>query len=119
MIRSDEEMTVRDEKCREIEDAFKRAQVGTRHQRMPGMPYSGVDVWLNYGFGGQRRVIITIDDESMCRVFLSPLYGVPEGKSGDDMMLNVQIPLLFALPITSPDLGNEVVRRVREATLQE
>jgi hypothetical protein len=119
MSRSDEQMSNRDEKCREIEEAFKRAQVGTRHQRMDEMPYSAVTAWLNYGFRGQRRVTVTVDDQGDCRVSLSRLYDVPENKTGDDMLVDEPIPLLFSLPASTPDLGNEIVRRVREATFDE
>lgn len=118
MFRSDEAMAIRDEKCREVETAFKVAQVGTRYQRMPGMPFCQIDTWLNYGFRGQRRVLVTIHDDSMCRVYLSPHYDVPEGKTGDDVTPS-QIPFLFDLPVTTLNLGIEVVRRVREATFQE
>jgi hypothetical protein len=118
MFRSDEEMAVRDAKSLEVKRAFERAQVGVIHQRNPGMPHCSVIAYLNYGFGGQRQVTVTIEDDGDCRVFMSKLYQVPEGKTGGDIDLG-PVPLLFTLPGTTPEVGEAIVRRVREASVQD
>ena len=119
MFRSDDEMAARDKACQAIKDAFDRAGVGTRHQRMTGMPYSEVAAWLNYGARRQRRLFALIDDDGTVRVFLSPLYVVSFGKTGDDMLLGEQIPVLFVLPNTTKHLGDTIVQRVGDVLEKE
>ncbi len=115
MFRSENQMAARDGACRAIKEAFDRAGVGTRHQRMTGMPYSEVAAWLNYGGRRQRRLSALVYDDGTVRVFLSRLYVVAVGKTGDDMLLGEQVPVLFALPITTTDLGDTIVQRVGDA----
>jgi hypothetical protein len=118
MLRSDEQMAVRDAKSLEIKQAFERAQVGVAHQRHPGMPYSSVIAYLNYGYRWQRQVMVSVEDNGDCRVFMTGLYAVPEGKTGGGIDVG-SIPLLFALPGTTPDLGHAIVRRVREESVKD
>jgi restriction system protein len=119
MFRSDDEMADRDVACQAIKKAFDRAGVGTRHQRMTGMPYSEVAAWLNYGGRRQRRLCALVDDDGSVRVFLSRLYLVPLGKSGDDMLSGEQIPVLFRLPSTTKNLGDTIVQRVGDVLEKE
>ncbi len=117
MDRSYEEMAVRDARSEEIKLAFEGAHVGVVYQRNPGMPYSSVIAYLNYGFGGQRQVIVTIEDNGDCRVFMTKLYDVPPGKKGSEIDPG-EIPLLLALPGTTVNLGETIVRKVREASIE-
>src|SRR3954470_11685375 len=43
----------------------------------------------------------------------NPNYVVPKGKTGADIDVG-EMPLLFALPGTTPGIGDAIVRRVRE-----
>ena len=117
MNRSDEKMAIRDARSEEIKRAFEQAQVGVVYRRNPGMPYSSIVAYLNYGYGGQRQVIVTVEDNGDCRVFMTKLYEVPEGKKGSDIDPG-EMPLLFGLPGTTPSLGEIVVRKVREASIE-
>ncbi len=117
MDRYDEEMAVRDARSDEIIRAFQRAQLGVVHQRSPGMPYSSVIAYINYGFGGQRQVIVTVEDSGDCQVFLTKLYEVPVGETGRGIDVG-QVPLLIAFSGTTPNLGETIVRRVRQASME-
>lgn len=118
MLHSDEQMVVRDAKSREIKQAFERAQVGVVYHSDPGAPHPSIIAYLNYGYGWQRQVIVTVEDNGDCRVFMSRLYEVPEGKSGADIDIGT-VPLLFSLSGTTPYLGDMLVRQVREASVKD
>jgi hypothetical protein len=118
MLRSDEQMAVRDAKTCEIKQAFERAQVGVVHHSHPDAPHSSIVAYLSYGYGWQRQVIVTVEDNGDCRVFMSRLYEVPGGKTGADIVIG-KVPLLFNLSGTTPDLGDVLVRRVREASITD
>jgi hypothetical protein len=113
MYRSDEEMAVRDEKCREISDAFARAGVGVRYNRMPQMGCSSIVGWETCGPTSQRRTIVTIDDAGDCRIYLSHVCVVAAGNEGVDMLSGMAAPMLCMLPAAVQNLGAEVLRRLR------
>ncbi len=115
MFRDDKEMTVRDAKCLDIVGAFGRAGVRARWNRMAAMPTSSVVAWSACGPRRQRRAVATVDDSGECRVFLSAARDVPEGKSGEDWLCCLAMPLLCSLSAGTPDLGDEILRRLRGA----
>ncbi len=118
MLRSEEQMAIREAKSQEIKQAFERAQVGVVHHSHPGAPHSSIVAYLNHGYGWQRQVIVAVEDNGDCRVFMSRLYDVPEGKTGADIDIGT-VPLLFTLPGTSPNLADVLVRQVREASVKD
>ena len=82
---------------------------------MAAMPTSSVVAWSACGPCRQRRAVVTVDDSGECRVFLSPAHAVPEGRSGEDWLCCLSMPRLCSLPPETPDLGDEVLRRLRDA----
>lgn len=115
MFRTHEEMAVRDATCREVSDAFGRAGVMSRHNRMPAMPCSSVVAWSPYGPSRQRRAVVTVEDGGACHVFMTAVHDVAEGCSGDDSLGGLAIGPLCALPAGTPRLGDEILRRLRAA----
>jgi hypothetical protein len=114
--RSDEEMAVRDAVALEVKGALERAQLGVQYGRNPGMPYCALIAYQNYGHGWQRKILVCISDDGTCSVYMSPLYDVPKGATGERVDVG-QFPFLFSLPRATPNLGEELVRRVREASV--
>ena len=117
MFRSKEEMALRDSICEDIKQAFERAGVGVVCQRNSGVPYSSVIAYLNYGFGGQRQALVMVADIGDCHVYMSRIYDVPAGKQGRDIDPG-EMPLLFALPGTTPNFAETIVRKIREASIE-
>jgi hypothetical protein len=118
MFRSNDEMALRDSLCEEIKLAFERAGVGVVYQRYDSMPYSSIIAYLSYGFGGQRQALVTVSDKGDCNAYISKIYSVPEGKTGRNVDPG-QMPLLFTLSHPTPDLGESIVGRVREASIDD
>ncbi len=118
MSSTDEQMRFRESKVQEVENAFKVAGVGTHRQHFPGMPYSCVTAYINLGYGGQRQADVFIGDDALCKVFMTGIYQIPEGKTCNDLDLG-EIPLLFPpMPADTPNLGETVVRRIRGAVVE-
>ncbi len=118
MHRSREAMSIRDAKCREIADAFARAGIGSRHNRMPLMPGSSVVAWEGRGPTGQRRAIVTVDDDGHCRVSVTEVCAVAAGSSGVDMLGGMPSTMFCELPAATSNLGEEVLRRLRAEDLR-
>jgi hypothetical protein len=118
MARSNEEMALRDSLCDEIKRAFERAGVGVVYRRYDSMPYSSLIAYLNYGFGGQRQALVTVSDNGDINVYMSKIYNVPPGKTGRNVDPG-QMPLLFTLLHPTPELGETLVRRVRQASIED
>src|SRR5262245_45966537 len=117
MHRSNDEMALRDSLCEEIKLAFEQAGVGVVYQRNESRPYSSIIAYLNYGFGGQRQSLVTVSDNGDSNVYMSKIYNVPPGRTGRNVDPG-QMPLSFTLPHLTPDLGETIVRRVRQASIE-
>lgn len=115
MIRSEEQLAIRDRVCREVEEAFRRARVGTRYQRSPWDQYCYVTAYLNYGYRGQRQAIVAVADDGSCRAHVSELYDVPEGMTGSDVQLPM-LPTLASLPADTPNIADAIVKAIKNAT---
>ena len=118
MFRSNDEIALRDSLCEEIKVAFERAGVGVVYQRDDGMPYSSVIAYLNFGFGGQRQALVKVSDNGDCNAYMSKIYSVPEGSIGRHIDPG-EMPLLFTLSHPTPDLGETIIRKIRQASIDD
>jgi hypothetical protein len=59
--------------------------------------------------------LVTVDDNGNCRVLISAVCAVPEGRSGEDWLCSVPMTLLCSLPASTPRLGDEMLSRLHEA----
>ena len=60
---------------REVGHAFPAARaIASRHNRMAAMPCSSIVAWTAYGPSRQRRAVVTVDDDGICRIFMSAVH---------------------------------------------
>ena len=93
------------------------AQLGTHFANNRTKSHADVVAYQNFGDGGQRRFIVRVCDDGICRVHMSKILQIP-----NDMHSYVdvgELPGLFALAVSTPDIGTEVVRRARKASLED
>ncbi len=110
--------------CLAVKAAFEHAGVGAIIQDYPMVPYATVKAYINHnsgwhtlGLGWQRQALAFIrDDREEVHVYMTGLYRVPDGKTGQDVASGEQIPLLFTLSRRTPGWFEEVVSRVRLAS---
>jgi hypothetical protein len=118
VLRSEHELALRKERAAEIRAAFARAETGVEEQHFAAVPYSSVIAYINYLFRWQRRALVNTSDKGDCDVFLSKTYEVPEGKTGSDVDPG-KMARIFSLPSDTADLGQTLVRLVREHSITD
>jgi hypothetical protein len=118
MYRTEDQLAHRRATAHELREAFERAQAAVEEQHFPASSFSSVIAYINYLMRWQRRVLVTINDDGNCDVFISKTYEVPEGKSGRDVDLG-QMHRIFSLPSATPDLGRTLVSRVRGHAIED
>jgi hypothetical protein len=120
-------MAKRVARAAEIQEAFRSAGVGVHVEHSDEMPKSTVIAfvdsgsgWTNPGTRWERQIIVFIGDNGDCIAYMTKFYVLPEGKTGADVDTGEETwRLLFEIPGSTPDLGEAVVRKAREASDQD
>lgn len=115
MERTDEQMQKRDALLSEIERTFAEAGYGTRSMRSPAVDYSAVMVYINLGNRRQRRATVTIEDNGNCSLYLSRLYVVPEGQTGDDLAEEIGESPRVHYVAGGEGVGQDLLKRLRSS----
>lgn len=117
MMIEESAFATRERIARQIQAAFTEAELGTHFANDKRKPYAEVPAYHNFDAGGQRRFIIRVWDDGMCRVHMSRIMQIPKGM-GDWVDVG-DLPILLELPCTAAEIGSEIRRRTRQASLED
>jgi hypothetical protein len=108
-------MQAREKLRQEVYRAFERTGAATYQSGSWDIMVSTNETWLNFGLLGQRRVLVVIDYRDRCRIQVSRLFDAPDGKTAHAMHADGEGDTVIAvIPASTPNLGEDVVRIVRE-----
>jgi hypothetical protein len=117
MLNTDSAFAKRETLARQIQAAFVEGQVGTHFANDKRKSFGEIRVYQNFDAGGQRRIFIRVWDDGICRVHMTKIIQVQRDVA--DRVDVGDVAELFELPSSTPDLGREIRRRVREESLRD